>query len=428
MNENVDYKAKSPSKSTKFLWWCAGADEKILMYCSYSDHVKYLGIGGVVLATAFMAALSMGFAMHTIFKGNWWVTLPISLIWALIVFNLDRFIVSSTGKGDGESTISWSELGNATPRLMMAILLGLTISAPLETTIFGSEIEREWTDTKKELTQKSLNESRARMQTSGQVAKAQAQFVLDSSRLAEKDKVLLERKKVIENILSGLNGFDKCTAGANCPRHKEYYSQRDQAEIERDSAQTMFMTSKNKLIESEEKDIKKLEEEAMKIDTMQSGFLDKIMMIEKLSSHKKEIPQYDPITFKPLEDKPKKEIYGSAFWAIWLVRLLFMIIEIAPVVLKLMLIKSPYDYMGENVNQILEAKQGISMNHVTDEEGKLTKYKENYNPRRIIAIVEHQNAKEEENAKEAITLFAEKEKKEIANNPDAFINPNDSSN
>ena len=84
--------------------------------------------------------------------------------------------------------------------------------------------------------------------------------------------------------------------------------------------------------------------------------------------------------------------------------------------------------MGENVNQILEAKQGISMNHVTDEEGKLTKYKENYNPRRIIAIVEHQNAKEEENAKEAITLFADKEKKEIAKNPDAFINPNDGSN
>jgi hypothetical protein len=91
-----------------------------------------------------------------------------------------------------------------------------------------------------------------------------------------------------------------------------------------------------------------------------------------------------------------------------------------------MLIKSPYDYMTENVNQILEAKQGISMNHMSDEEGKLTKYKENFNPKRIIAIVEHQNTKEEENAKEAITRFAEKEKQEIEKNPDAFITPNDS--
>jgi len=49
-----------------------------------------------------------------------------------------------------------------------------------------------------------------------------------------------------------------------------------------------------------------------------------------------------------------------------LVRLLFMIIEIAPVLLKLMLVKSPYDYMTENVHQILEAKQGISLHHMTD--------------------------------------------------------------
>ena len=280
MNEHVDYQAKPSTAATRFLWWCAGADEKILKYSSYADHVKYVGIGGVVLATGFMAALSMGFAIHTIFDGNWAVTIPISLVWALIVFNLDRFIVSSTGKGDGDSTISLKELGNATPRLIMAILLGLTISAPLETKIFSREIEREWVDTKKQLTQKALNESRARMETSGDVTKAKDLFKLDSSRLAEKDKVLLERKKVVENILSGLNGFDKCTLGENCRQHREYYKQRDQAEVERDSAQSAFMTSKNKLVEVEQKEILKLENEALSIDTMKSGFLDQIMMLE----------------------------------------------------------------------------------------------------------------------------------------------------
>ena len=148
MNENVDYVAKKPNKSTKLLWWCAGADEKILQYCSYSDHIKYSGIGGVVLATSFMALLSMGFALHTIFD-NWAITILIAIAWALIVFNLDRFIVSSTGKGDGESSISWNELANASPRLLMAILLGLTISAPLETKIFSVEIKRSLEDTKR---------------------------------------------------------------------------------------------------------------------------------------------------------------------------------------------------------------------------------------------------------------------------------------
>jgi hypothetical protein len=151
-----------------------------------------------------------------------------------------------------------------------------------------------------------------------------------------------------------------------------------------------------------------------------SGFLDQIMMLERLSSSGKSVPKFDPATNKLVEGQ-EIEIYGSAFWPIWLVRLLFMIIEIAPVILKLMLIKGPSDYMSENVNQILETKQGISIYHMKDEEGKVTKIKRNHNPERIIAIIEHQNEKETENAKEAINIFAEKEKDQIKKNPDDFI-------
>lgn len=425
MNENVDYVAKRPSKTTKFLWWCAGADEKILMYCSYSDHVKYLGIGGVVLATAFMAALSMGFALHTIFD-NWAVTIPVALIWALIVFNLDRFIVSSTGKGDGESTISWSELGNAAPRLMMAILLGLTISAPLETTIFDREIQREWKDTKVKLAQSRMNDILKANKTTGESDKIHQKTKTDSLSLVKYDLIKSEKEKMIQDLQTGANGQQSCDRGKNCPRHRALYEQAEQATRLRDSTAVLLNADLAELKKSEEIDNAKIKKEVYLVRNDTIGFLDKIIMLENLSSHSKTIPVYDVKTNKPIPNKVE-EISGSAFWAIWLVRLLFMIIEIAPVILKLMLIKSPYDYMGENVNQILEAKQGISMNHVTDEEGKLTKYKENFNPKRIIAIVEHQNAKEEENAKEAITLFADKEKKEIAKNPDAFINPDDSS-
>jgi hypothetical protein len=412
MNENVDYIVKTPSKSTQFLWWCAGADEKILKYCSYSDHVKYLGIGGVVLATTFMAFLSMGFALHIIFEGNWFVTIPIAFIWSLIVFNLDRFIVSSTGKGDGESTISWSELANAAPRLLMAILLGLTISAPLEVFIFQKEIEREWNDTKnKMITARSYEIDRDNLMFEEDI----------KSKIDLKDK---EVKRLEETVSKNKERVDK-------ERVTGMGDQWEKSNLELDKEIKALDTLRKELKELESKTIslstskeeeKKREKE--RIDTLESGFLDKIMMLENLSAHDKKIPKFDPA--KKEIAKEEEIIYGSAFWAVWMVRLLFMIIEIAPVILKLMLIKSPYDYMTENVNQILEAKQGISMNHMTDEEGKLTKYKENFNPKRIIAIVEHQNVKEEENAKEAITRFAEKEKKEIEKNPDAFINPNDS--
>ena len=417
MNEHVDYVSKPAKKGTKFLWWCAGADEKILEYSSYSDHVKYVGIGGVVLATGFMAALSMGFAIHTIFN-SWFATIPVAIAWALIVFNLDRFIVSSTGKGDGESSISLSELANATPRLFMAILLGLTISAPLETTIFNREIQREWIETKDQLARKKSYEIEQEYRIESDA--------LNSKEISKKEEVEKQVKLVKEKE-------DRVTKERQSGTGVQWQKDTMALFVEQELLKKLRFqldSIQNELNLSIPKKQSKLDSSKNKILQDTAGFLDKVMLLEKLSSEGKKVPKYDPVTKevkKTADGKVEEEvIIDPAFWAIWLVRLLFMIIEIAPVLLKLMLIKSPYDYMGENVNQILEAKQGISLQHMTDEHSQIHKLKENFNPKRIIAIVEHQNTKEEENAKEAITQFAEKEKQEIYKNPEAFIKPNES--
>jgi hypothetical protein len=414
MNEHVDYQVKEIKSSTKFLWWCAGADKEILKLSSYSDHVKYVGIGGVVLATGFMAALSMGFAMHTIFE-NWLITISIALIWSLIVFNLDRFIVSSTGKGDGESSISGKELLNASPRLIMAILLGITISAPLETFIFHSEIEREW---KLSMDQLALSKKYEieQVELNHNIEINEKVKVLEAD--AKSQQLIVDKwAKAFEEEASGMRG-----GRGIGPEAKAMKAQLDDAssklakiELERDSLRKVQKVNEN-LIKFKQDSVMNL------IKKEKSGFLDQIMMLERLSSSGKSVPKFDPATNKIVEGQ-EIEIYGSAFWPIWLVRLLFMIIEIAPVVLKLMLIKGPYDYMSENVNQILETKQGISIYHMKDEHSQLHKLKRNHNPERIIAIIEYQNDKETENAKEAITAFANKEKEQIRNNPDDFIKP-----
>ena len=68
----IDYLAKEPSKISKFLWWCAGADEHFLKISPMQDRVKYAGIGGIVLCTGLLAAFSGGYAFNTIFgpKGD----------------------------------------------------------------------------------------------------------------------------------------------------------------------------------------------------------------------------------------------------------------------------------------------------------------------------------------------------------------------
>ena len=42
------------------------------------------------------------------------------LVWSLIIFNIDRFIVSSTGKGDGSDSITWTQFSKAIPRIIIA--------------------------------------------------------------------------------------------------------------------------------------------------------------------------------------------------------------------------------------------------------------------------------------------------------------------
>ena len=137
------------NKFREFLWFCAGADLQLLRHCPQSERIKEEGIGGVVLATAVLAFLSSSYAFYIVFhpaskEGTDPVSLALSifmgLIWSLIIFNLDRFIVSSSGHGDGTEKITLDEFLGAIPRLLMALIIGFTLSKPLEIRVMQSEL------------------------------------------------------------------------------------------------------------------------------------------------------------------------------------------------------------------------------------------------------------------------------------------------
>lgn len=427
MNELVDYKKKEygpfMDRIMKFLWKCGGADAQVLQYAPYSDHIKAAGIGGVVLATTVMASLAMGFAVHTIFasptdqidpitkevilKGNWFITIPIAFVWGLIIFNLDRFIVS-TVKGDGTEKITLGEWGSMIPRLFMAIIIGLTISAPLETYIFSKEITRELNQSRALTIQMKKNEIETRYENlikEKEIIKKEKQKKIDS----------LESKRAFyENEVMKETNNVEC--GPRCEQKKEQ--------------QAKFLNEVYRPVQIEFKKADKdyqgiVNEKATMIKLKESetekeafGFLDQILALEQLSNPKS-ITIKDNVTGKP----EVKEIRGSGAAAIWLVRLLFMIVEIAPVIFKFMIWKSSYDYMQDNVAQILEAKQGISLEYITDEKNNMHKVKENFNARRIAEVAKRQNELEKENAIHAITLYAEQERGKIEKNPESYIQP-----
>ncbi|UWF77358.1 DUF4407 domain-containing protein [Microbacterium sp. EF45047] len=93
----------------------------------------------VLLGTALISAISMLFALTTGVQIAAWFAVPLALIWAAIIFNLDRFLTSTM-----TSTRNiWKLLGLALPRVAMAALIGFLVAEPLVLQVFHNDIARE---------------------------------------------------------------------------------------------------------------------------------------------------------------------------------------------------------------------------------------------------------------------------------------------
>ncbi|MEM9077095.1 MAG: DUF4407 domain-containing protein [Bacteroidota bacterium] len=121
----------------RFFIFCSGADTQILETCSNGERNKYAGIGATVFFTAVMAFIASGYALYTVFD-NVYTAIFFGLIWGLLIFNLDRYIVSTIKKRDNVK----SELLQAAPRIVLAIIIAVVISKPLEMKIFEKEINQ----------------------------------------------------------------------------------------------------------------------------------------------------------------------------------------------------------------------------------------------------------------------------------------------
>lgn len=121
---------------SRLLIWLSGADPDVIARCSSGERIKFHGLGGAVLTTSVMAALSCGFALHMAMR----LPLPLAMLlavgWGCAIMNLDRWLISSTQRRDSVR----GNVAMALPRLVLGLLIGLVISTPLVLRIFEDEI------------------------------------------------------------------------------------------------------------------------------------------------------------------------------------------------------------------------------------------------------------------------------------------------
>ncbi|MGB0175962.1 MAG: DUF4407 domain-containing protein [Owenweeksia sp.] len=125
----------------RFLIWCAGSDQSILDHCPQGERHKHIGFGTLVLIPAILAFVSMTYALSTVeaLAGSlFWCYLG-GLIWALVIFSFDRFIVSTHIR----QASNREEMQNPAfyLRFLFALILGIVISHPLVLLYFDGSIE-----------------------------------------------------------------------------------------------------------------------------------------------------------------------------------------------------------------------------------------------------------------------------------------------
>lgn len=121
----------------QFFILCSGSDTNILDNCSIGEQNKYAGIGATVFFTAVMAFIAASYALYTVFD-NYITAIAFGFIWGLLIFNLDRFIVSTIKKRNNVL----DEIIQASPRIILAVIIAVVISKPLELKIFEKEINQ----------------------------------------------------------------------------------------------------------------------------------------------------------------------------------------------------------------------------------------------------------------------------------------------
>jgi hypothetical protein len=343
-----------------FLCFCAGADTQILERCPHSERVKEQGIGGVVFATATLAFLSGSYAFYTIFSPKpgfatlnpepimWYQEFGVRLgafifgvVWSLVIFNLDRFIVASGGHGDGTDKITWGEFGRAIPRIVMAIVIGLVLSKPLEIRIMQTEIEAKLREMQDQYIQKLDEATLHRFEKRETELRAQRDKItsdiaaINDQRKKYRDLASQRSNDVIKEQSGEAGG--KAGVGKraeNADRLRQDADAQAARYIEETKEELSLL---NQRYEAKQKELKELTEE---------------QQLER-EKNKKDGAKQDGLIIRI---QVAHEIAPTASLAL---TALLMVLEIAPIFFKMMLTFGPYDYFVENQKRIALATRGI---------------------------------------------------------------------
>lgn len=305
-----------------FFWQCAGVHQPVLKNCP-SESSKYAGIGATIFFTGIFAALAGGYALYTVFD-NYWVATLFGLLWGLMIFNLDRFIVSSMRK-NGNPQREWLM---AAPRLALAIIISIVIAKPLELKIFEKEVNSEITHMiQEDLLAQELAIKGRHLESKEILATEIASL---KAEITDKTQTRDDLRKLAQQEADGTGGSKKRNPG---PIYHIKKADADRVDME---LSELTITNQQR--------IKEKQLALSSIEQEETAELDEIAK-SQLTGLASRIEALDRLTHKS----------QAIAWAHWFIMLLFLAVETAPIFVKLISSRGPYDFVLKKEEYGIEA-------------------------------------------------------------------------
>lgn len=322
------------SKKLKhFFWFCSGVNVPILKDC-YTEHNKYASIGATVFLASVLASFSGGYALFTVFQS---MTLSVffGLLWGITIFNIDRFIVASMRK---ENNIR-KELLISLPRFFVAILLAFIISKPIELKLFEKEIEYQLTKDNKQFAMEYSNQLNQKFLEIERI---------EAKNLRLKDEIINKEKKrdlLYRQFIEEAEGISGTGIIGKGPVFKDKKIHFDRIEKELND----LRSQNNSIIRENNDRINKLKADKAKVMSEVSMAKESANgLLVRLSS------------LKNLTDSN-----STMKWTSWVIVGLFMLLEILPIMVKLLSDRGPYDMTFKRIENVvlIAEKKKISFLH-----------------------------------------------------------------
>ncbi|MCF8277017.1 MAG: DUF4407 domain-containing protein [Flavobacteriales bacterium] len=151
-----------------FFILCSGSDTDWLERCPKKEVNKHSAIGSLVFMTGLFAFLTGTYSMYSLLSVDmetgkrvfslsvFSASVGLGMVWGMFIFLLDRFLVSTISK----NSPWYSQLLSLTIRLALACLISITVSQPLEVLFFSTRITEQMGISADEATDRVLKQQK----------------------------------------------------------------------------------------------------------------------------------------------------------------------------------------------------------------------------------------------------------------------------